>query len=1444
MTEEAMLLAQHMTKGGVVSSYKSSAVISDELDRETLRRAIKDAVLDFKAKEKQSAESREKADREVSKRSALEARMITLEENIERLGSHVENQLRVRQLQKDFASLKVQHTEQQQLADREVQLMNQACKEADYAEMALDRFGDSQGLLEEMLQEARREDAAVAKYRVKKERETALRFESQRRKKEADVKLQRNIQEELAETQIDATKAEHATALRRRKDALRHRDTALTGIMSIQSAEHQKRTQAVLGLKKSTERVTNVMRGNVARNKQAEAERKAQEKKEFNALLADGKNPYEVFRKRAQQYKLKADQARLVNRQRKTEIEIAAKMIQEENHFVKKDKVEKKQKQFAAQYRDSLGRHVTEQRTRNYMLNITKESKDFVDPTGRMFRIEGNEHTALKDRSFGLGKIAKERPDIIKKEAARPGMRGVQFSERHAYVKGARAMGVTSMDAIDRDGTKKDGLDAFSDLLGDVDMPGENLIINEEEGQQINAGGANGGVPAPSASANVRAAPSSVGGGANNNNSAEEARGVANLPDEPTVGVGSGSQRKLTKLEQTYMKQALERQRGNIVQKQVVWGKEFKGQAFISKPERIVFKDFEVGKKMKRRFTLTNTSFSFNHFKLLSLPDEIKDFFELTYTKPGRMSAGMTCSIVVEFEPKLNQDIFSSIPLLAQTGPFEIPLICTTKKIVPSINVKVLPMGTVVLGEQITGKIRITNDGALPTRYKIQQPIGIPIADEFEFDAETDELVNQAPLPGIAQDDVLTYKVEGDVAPYSSVDVVLEFCPRQPGTLSRVLEFEFDGSDVIERCDVEATALRIPIYVEKRMIDLKCCVASKLYRAAINVRNRGTIALKMNFNMAEEFIGTEELSFSPPMCYIQGRDSSTGDPGSFDVQMKFRPSEKTLARMTEAYVRPEENNNDDTIVVVPMTIDVSGQVLDVIFRMRAKLTTSDVVFDPPSVDFGPCFTDRTVSYPIKIQNMSALPQKFGFVKLPREISVPYQDGFGTLLPYETIERELLFSPVSATDHNFNLTFSTYMNRTFSIQCRGRGVRPPLEFTITKIQLQCTPNEEIVEKSLFVKNVSKFEQMYEFGTPALELSGLTISPKCAVLSPGTTQRVEVVYDPSQVGENTTKKYPADDDEEYEAKKVEAEEEEERKRVEEEAATNAARSEEEESNDDDKKGNKKGGKIAKEIGGGSDEGDIVEAENAVTAVPEVPIPSPEGAVFQQSNRLGDEPGSLHAKWIVPCFIKETNDRAVPRSPRSARAASMSQPVQTLEICTTTLSQKKLECLVPPDTLSKLTRSTASRLDFGQMAVGQEEIAPLKLANIHSGPVVLRLKQGPNVQGPFSIVNALRPLSGYGDVSGEATSDSMTVYVRFKPEDQLTYCERITFETEFGQASIVLVGQGVSPTLELTPSVRPIYFRYFISFFLFLFSILLLSRSLSRLFSMSIATSRIDY
>ena len=53
---------------------------------------------------------------------------------------------------------------------------------------------------------------------------------------------------------------------------------------------------------------------------------------------------------------------------------------------------------------------------------------------------------------------------------------------------------------------------------------------------------------------------------------------------------------------------------------------------------------------------------------MLDLPDNVRDFFEVSYLKPGRMSAGTSCSIDVTFKPQVNEDIFTEIPLLSQTG--------------------------------------------------------------------------------------------------------------------------------------------------------------------------------------------------------------------------------------------------------------------------------------------------------------------------------------------------------------------------------------------------------------------------------------------------------------------------------------------------------------------------------------------------------------------------------------------------------------------------------------------------------------------------------------------------------------------------------------------------------------------------------------------------------
>lgn len=43
---------------------------------------------------------------------------------------------------------------------------------------------------------------------------------------------------------------------------------------------------------------------------------------------------------------------------------------------------------------------------------------------------------------------------------------------------------------------------------------------------------------------------------------------------------------------------------------------------------------------------------------------------------------------------------------------------------------------------------------------------------------------------------------------------------------------------------------------------------------------------------------------------------------------------------------------------------------------------------------------------VAISNPSALPQRFGFVPLPKHLDVQPGDGLGTILPGETIQREV------------------------------------------------------------------------------------------------------------------------------------------------------------------------------------------------------------------------------------------------------------------------------------------------------------------------------------------------------------------------------------------------------------------------------------------------------
>jgi len=84
------------------------------------------------------------------------------------------------------------------------------------------------------------------------------------------------------------------------------------------------------------------------------------------------------------------------------------------------------------------------------------------------------------------------------------------------------------------------------------------------------------------------------------------------------------------------------------------------------------------------------------------------------------MSAGLSTTITVTFTPQVNSDINSYLPLLSETGPIKIPLVCTCKKALVSVENPHIDFGKVIFGEQKTCQLTLKNSGALPTKIQVK----------------------------------------------------------------------------------------------------------------------------------------------------------------------------------------------------------------------------------------------------------------------------------------------------------------------------------------------------------------------------------------------------------------------------------------------------------------------------------------------------------------------------------------------------------------------------------------------------------------------------------------------------------------------------------------------------------------------------------------------------
>lgn len=314
---------------------------------------------------------------------------------------------------------------------------------------------------------------------------------------------------------------------------------------------------------------------------------------------------------------------------------------------------------------------------------------------------------------------------------------------------------------------------------------------------------------------------------------------------------------------------------------------------------------------------------------------------------------------------------------------------------------------------------------------------------------------------------------------------------------------------------VVGVALDVPVWVPKPSVDLKICMYGRLYQDSILVHTRSKAALRLKFEVCPELRGHMELL--PETGYIQALSSYT-------VQLKFLPRH-SLPEDAHKYFDPESR-----VLEAPMTIWVADQVKPVGFTVHAVVTTSDLEMTPSQLDFGHCTVYEAVRAEIDLFNHSLLPQEFGFVGLPKFVDIQPNDGFGTILPLETVQLEVTFQPTRAKEYSFELVCKSEINRCFKLSCRAVGVHPPLELSHYHIKFAATALYSTSVAAVYVINshlsmnslthsVPRIgsEEPSPVGPTSFEFllppdSPITISPSVGTVLPGKRCLVQVAFRP--------------------------------------------------------------------------------------------------------------------------------------------------------------------------------------------------------------------------------------------------------------------------------------------------------------------------------------------
>ncbi|XP_061869134.1 cilia- and flagella-associated protein 74 [Colius striatus] len=887
------------------------------------------------------------------------------------------------------------------------------------------------------------------------------------------------------------------------------------------------------------------------------------------------------------------------------------------------------------------------------------------------------------------------------------------------------------------------------------------------------------------------------------------------------------------------LEKKLEQFQTGIFHKQVVPGHECKRCTFYRKPSCIHFKDFDVGQIYKKKIVLINASSRVNFCRLVGVSEWLKDVISVHFDPPGKISAGMSCETVVTFKPVVNETLEGEVMFMAQTGPFSVPVRCTAKRCILALDKELIDFGSHVVGETISRTIKLTNSGALGTRFRVQTSSGdsptcrataesspermvtqhfsnsvpeqkvsnTPVTSVVErkepicpdhseevtscvaqveqqraetnlssssteqvgqdllnsrSDLDTDKAYNLVELSSEKTPvEILLGKVtEGEIGPFSSVKLPVLFVPAVPGDVQAEFVIVFDNSDCKPLCfSAIGVSIDVPVWVPNPNIDLKICMYDHLYQDCIVIQSRAKATLHLKFEVCKEL--SKHMELLPKTGYIQAQSS-------FSVQLKFLPR-PSLPEDAGSYF-----NEETRVLEVPVTILIVDKAKRVNFTVHAIVTTSDLEISPAQIDFGHCTIYEAVQANVTLTNKSILPQEFGFVGLPEFVEIQPNDGFGILLPLESLTLDIIFKAPKAKEYSFELTCKSAVNRQFKLSCKAVGVHPPLELSHSLVQFAATALNGVSTATLYVLNshvsVNHFTHpvprigngevapvgptSFEFCVP--EGCPVTVTPSVGTVLPGKKSSIQVSFRPT-LSDQLIREEAA-------------------RRLCRAAATGAEI--QERTKDETREGKKLRIPISRQQSSRQLEKDGDSKDLTALGSSEQPEsqelkPDSDAYMAAQAFLVRNFSGRFE-KYIIPCFVASGHID----EKKGSESLSYS-PYNTLYL--------ELHCPAVAPAIVVTSDDGRNRVNFGDVAVGHRMIQQITIQNISPEKLELGFSVL-NPNGPFLLVRAVGVLE---------PGENKPLIISFCPHENKWFFEKLDIQTAKNNLTLSITGHGVVPS-----------------------------------------------